>query len=725
MSRGVFARRMRPVHCLCLLLLATSVDASELRIVLRDAQTLLPTSARVQLRVDSQWWFAAPDSTIPTRTVSPLGPYVHVEDELEVDVPDGFVEIFAVRGLTGMPVQAAFVLSGDREVVLDLDDWVDPAVEGWFSVEPHLHGSHAEGSVYPGPTPEQLVRMARAEGLDLVHVLDNVDASPRGRILPQVLDVALEWGEEYRADFWGHLVLHGLDALVYGDGYPGCCSAGNPPWPTLNETLSISEPPLSILAHPRTTEDPSVSLWWPGSGYAREAGALVLTDRVDGVAVAGGTIAPDGWDLESYLDGLRSGARWAAVGEGDRALDRYEVGPPGEVRTFVQLGNGRSPADPDFAAAWREAVRLGRSVASTGPLVRALEVNELGIGSTVSLAGPTTVSVRIAFESLGLCQTLVLHGATGEHLRWEWEPGRASLDTTIALAIEHDDFFVLDVSGDGSDWPQSLLAPRAVTSAVQVEMGTPWSVPGDVARRGADQLLRFWDDLLDDRDFSSEAESVLVHTQIYDAIATYEGMHDDPPRAFVLRSPLDGAQILTQQFAVSWSPSVSYDDEPVTYRVEFAPTDRFLDVQHSFAATDTSLVVGGLAADRVWFWRVWAQEPGEPARLADDGPWSVVIDPDPVAVGERDSSYQLRTSEVDGGYRFDFRVPREGRIDAAVFDVRGRKVAAWSSRVDAQESASWIWYGRDTAGSTTARGVYWIRAAFDGEVRVERMVRAQ
>jgi len=357
--------------------------------------------------------------------------------------------------------------------------------------------------------------------------------------------------------------------------------------------------------------------------------------------------------------------------------------------------------------------------------VRALEVNGLGIGSTQSLAGPQDVEVRIAFESFGLCQSLVLHGATGEHLRWEWTPGRASLDTTVTLNVARDDFFVLDVSGDGGDWPQSLLAPRAVTSAVQVEVGVPWPVPGDVARRGADQLLRFWDDLLDDRDFSSPAESVLVHTQIHGAIATYEGMHDDPPRAFTLRAPLDGTQILTQQFVVSWSPSVSYDDEVVTYRVEFAPTHRFLDVQHSFAASDTSFVVTGLSADQVWFWRVWAEEPGEPARLADDGPWSVVIDPDPVAVGERDSGFRLRTSAVDGGYRFDFEVPRQGHLEATVFDVRGRKVAAWSSRVDGRESASWIWHGRDKAGSTTARGVYWIRATFDGEVRVERMVRAR
>ena len=113
-----------------------------------------------------------------------------------------------------------------------------------------------------------------------------------------------------------------------------------------NPNDSVTEAGLRILAHPRSTVEPLAPFFeeWPGGGYARERAALALGDQLHGFAVASAS-NEELWAFEEYLDGLSSGERWAAVGEGERARDRYTVSPPGHPRTYAWIGPGWSPSE--------------------------------------------------------------------------------------------------------------------------------------------------------------------------------------------------------------------------------------------------------------------------------------------------------------------------------------------------------------------------------------------
>ena len=75
--------------------------------------------------------------------------------------------------------------------------------------------------------------------------------------------------------------------------------------------------------------------------------------------------------------------------------------------------------------------------------------------------------------------------------------------------------------------------------------------------------------------------------------------------------------------------------------------------------------------------------------------------------------------------RFNFVVPRSGRVRLAVFGVTGQRVA---TIVDQELPAGWrllSWDGRDTAGQPVASGTYFARLEAGGETRLRKLVVAR
>jgi hypothetical protein len=713
LNRGPFLLTAR-VHahllvlCLALPQAPSAWSQTSLTLDLRDADSGAPTSARVQVLGPDGYFFGQPDPQLLTHASSATGPYVHATDSLVLDGPEGTYHVWVSRGTTSVPQFHMFEVDVPQRQTISIADWIDPASDGWLSGDPHTHASHPQNSEYPGLTPAEVAIAARAEGLDLMYLLDNDPLHPGGPVVPAQPGVHLVWGEEYRNSFWGHTAMLGLETLVTWSG-AGCCGSLLPAWPTLTWTFENEDEGLSILAHPRSTDEPLEDFaGWPGSGYAREQGVLALGDQLDGFAVASASNWNGPWALDDYLDALRLGARWAAVGEGDRALDRYFVSPPGQPRTYAWTG--ADPGGVPLSEQWEEAIRLRRCFATTGPIITRFEVGAVPMGGETALGAPGTVNVELAVAAYSELTHVALHGATGTHWSFDPESGRSVLDTMLTIPVDHDDFFVLDVTAEKTDWPELVFQPRAVSSPVWVSMGSPWPRDPDLVREQSDELDAFFAQAVSLRGFDSPADSFQAWLDIVGAAEIYEAMIDDPPAEFALLQPEDGDQIPGVEASLLWTPSVSHDGEPVSYRLRVATEPSFSDPVVDLVTTDTWHQFDGEGAPAQFYWMVEALEPDEPPTPSTGGAWSfyltggVVSAPSPfdgpplgiedARTGPRGFQVALRTSEP---------MPVRFRW----IDVRGRVVARQDLGRFESGIRPLLIPLRSDSGQPLARGVYW------------------
>jgi len=684
------------------LLVPPASPASTLTVRLRDA--------RVSIQGAEGHLFSAADPVLWTRSGPGTGPYVHAEDSLQVTVPDGPVVVRAVRGLPGLPGEWNLTVQGDTTLTLPLDLWCDAPAAGWWSGDPHVHSEHGQsGSSVYDPAPLAVSgRAGRAESLELMALLDHDPAHPGGPVSPPEPGIALVWGEEYRTGFWGHVGLLDLPGLLITDGAAGCCGAIQTGEPTITSRFA-TEPPLTAwLAHPHTTEDPFFPDLWPGSGFARERASLALTGAVVGYAVAGGTNGLlSCWDRAGYLDGLRAGARWAAIGETDRALDRYWTGPPGELRTYARVDPAWPVGSAGGIAEWSASLRAGRTFATTGPFLQALDVGGATVGDSLLVAPATSVPVRFAVDSFAPLDTLRIHGATGVLWTGVWPGGISAVDTTVHLAFDHDDFVVAEASGPPAGWGVFPEGPRLMTSPVRIRVGGPWPVPPDVARRGVDASLFAWERVEILRGFASPAGSLAVRTQLEDSAAVYEAMVDDLPGPFRLVWPPDGSTASSPGVTFRWSASPAYDGETTTYRVALDDDPGLQSPDWVPAGTDTFVAVAGFAAGEEVWWRVEATEPGEPPVWSIDGPFTFQISEQPVPTPP--SAPALRVGPVRwrndrAAWRVD--LPEAAHLTVRWYDVRGRRVRIQDLGWREAGAHTLEWDGRDANGRGTAAGTY-------------------
>lgn len=690
-----------------------------LTLQLRDALTQQPTAARVYIRDSSGWLFETPDSVLYTRGDPWTGPYRHIEGEVIVEVELGLVEIMAVRGLTGIPVVRSENVTGATTLQIDLDRWIDPSGHGWIGADPHVHSWH-DGE-YPPPQLDHVGLTGRAEDLDVIFLLDNDPAQPSGRALPAQPNVEIEYGAEYRNGFWGHMIFLELTEFVLPSGGYGCCGGASHAWPTLGWRLSNSPVSLAILAHPKPTDDPTTfSHTWPGSGVARELYSLALSPLVHGISVASATNNPDVFAVELYLDALRAGARWAAVGEGDRTLDRRVGLPLGCVRTFAQPETG-VPTDPAaLAGAWRQAVLERRSFATSGPFLHHFAVDGVEIGQELQLAGPSTVEVDFELSSLVPMQRLTLHGATGVHWEQILPAGTTVFASAVPVALEHDDFVLLEVEGAQGTWFSNPRETRLVATPVWVEMGLPWPHLPDVARREVDTLWSFWHQALQQRGFATVMDSLAVLETIETAAAVYEAQVDDPPPPFDLIWPEEGKVFPAPSAYLAWEASPSLDGEPTTYTVELDDLD---DAQGPFTAppvpTETT-TVDGLTPGHSYRWTVYAHEPGDPATPSTESRTFQISDQ--IVATDSFTELRLSTPWLAGGLvRARLTVPQATSIRARWVDVRGRSVE--SRRLELPSGTHTLeWNGTDSTGQSVANGVYWLVVESSLGARSRRIV---
>jgi len=332
------------------------------------------------------------------------------------------------------------------------------------------------------------------------------------------------------------------------------------------------------------------------------------------------------------------------------------------------------------------------------------------MGGEHDAGAPGPVGVSLSVAAFGALTRVTLHGAVGTHWDFLPGPGKTSLDTTLTLQLGHDDFVLLEV--EATTWTGLVYPPRAVTSPVWVETGAPWPIEAALARRESESLESFFAQAVDLRGFDVPADSFQAWQDIGGAAAVYEAMVDDPPAPFELLQPMDSAQLPGTGTALQWAESVSYDAEPVSYRVLIATDPGFANVIVDVVTADTHYDLTGIDEPTSLHWTVEALEPGEPGTPALNGPRSLFL------TGGVVSAPPFRGPPLDIRMRganstgIHLSVALRDPLDVVVrwVDVRGRVVGEQDLGRFAGGTRQFTLAARDRSGAVLARGVYWLVA---------------
>ncbi|MEU6998593.1 CehA/McbA family metallohydrolase [Nonomuraea sp. NPDC046570] len=375
----------------------------DLRGFTRDARR-----ARVRLRAgfpcrwsiwtaDGQGWY--PEGAPARRDYHGL-PYFH-GDDLVVDVPAEPLTIRVARGMEYGIAETTLTPPEYIETLVELAPKriYDAAAMGWYGADLHVH-LNATGDLVAPPK-----WAADAQFGEDLHVLSLLAANVSGS---RVLDrEALEhwagqdlpWsdathvarmGAEHRNDLFGHLHAFAPSAppSLYSTGFQGA-----PDWPPTTAALRELRELGALVGYAHAfrgaTETPEQLVGTPGC-TARMAVVDAALGLVDGFELLHFSCAHG--SANAYRRLIGAGNRIAAVAGTDSVLTltrhRMEMvaSPVGWERTYARVRGALS------AASYAEAVRAGRTFATTGPFLE-LAVEGHGPGDTLDLLPGETVMV--------------------------------------------------------------------------------------------------------------------------------------------------------------------------------------------------------------------------------------------------------------------------------------------------------------------------------------------
>jgi hypothetical protein len=445
--------------------------------------------ARLRLRAGapSRWsvvddrggvWF--PDGRQP-RWDAHDRPYVH-GDDLEVEVPAVPLTVTCARGLEFATARTAVTPppGAVAEVELAPERLHDPAARGWYGGDLHVHMNYS-GDLVCGP--DEAACMQVAEGLHLMNLVAANISQTRvydreafeataGRDLPWTTgERVARFSVEYRNDLLGHVHALGLRGppARYHSGHEGSDEPFD--WPPnaavceelrgLGATVAYTHPVFS----PLTDGSPAQAFAFPRSVEARELVADAALGLVDSVDLIGPSDVEGTTVLYHHL--LSCGLRLAATVGTDVWLSHSRgplfSNPPGWARVYADLRGA-----PLSVAAFAEAVRAGRTLATNGPWVELL-VDGAAPGDPVAAAPGRRLPVTVRCQGLGV-ERVELTGPDGVLAAAGATGGGAEL--AIDTVVEARDPLWLCAVARGPGHP-SVLGPVvfAHTSPVWVEVG--------------------------------------------------------------------------------------------------------------------------------------------------------------------------------------------------------------------------------------------------------------
>jgi hypothetical protein len=498
---------------------------------------------RLRSRRPSRWsvvddrggaWF--PDDRLPKWDFHER-PFFHGHD-LMLDVPAAPLTVGCGRGLEFATARATVTPAAGAtvEVELEPERLHDPAARGWYGGDLHVHMNYS-GDLVCGP--DEAACMQVAEGLHLMNLVAANISQTRvydreafeataGRDLPwTTAERVARFSVEYRNDLLGHVHALGLRGRParYHSGHEGSDEPFD--WPPnaavceelrgLGATVAYTHPVFSPLAD----GSPAQAFAFPRSVEARELVADAALGLVDSVDLIGPSDVEGTAVLYHHL--LSCGLRLAATVGTDVWLSHARgplfSNPPGWARVYADLRGA-----PLSVAAFAEAVRAGRTLATNGPWVELL-VDGVAPGDPVAAAPGRRLPVTVRCQGLGV-ERLELVGPDG--VLAAAEAGGGALPA-IDAEVEAGDSLWLCAVARGPGHP-SVLGPVvfAHTSPVWVEVeGRPVRRPAS-ARWLLDWLDRFEALVGEHGRFADDGQRDEVVAVIDQARDRYRGIAGDP-----------------------------------------------------------------------------------------------------------------------------------------------------------------------------------------------------
>jgi hypothetical protein len=418
-------------------------------------------------------------------------------------VPAGAVRIEAQKGFEYRKAVWEGEIFTDTTLTIVLERLGDPAKDGWYSGDSHVHW--ARTWVYLGDDTAELALQQRAADCHAIAVLtlsqwDGFQEvftpvhHPVGPILEHSdADYVMGMDEEYRnSGPYGHVNVYGLKRLIVPVSTGFTKDDKAPDFPDNRFAFEEAHRQGAIAAC-------SHGIW----AFDKVLAALGLMDAVDQVSIT------------QYYPLLDCGFRIpTTVGTDANAR------PMGRMRTYVRVEGAFT------YAAWIEGIRRGRTFVTGGPLL-ALDVGDgASPGDVVRLDAPGRLRIRGSSR----CETpqrvleVVWNGAVVASVGNA--DAREELTLDVELPFEESGWLALrSTSGTVCDWMDN--DPAAHTSPVYIEVGGKPMKPRRTAVEGILAEIRAYRESLPGRaKFDSEAQRESVLATVDEALVVLQGLRN-------------------------------------------------------------------------------------------------------------------------------------------------------------------------------------------------------
>jgi hypothetical protein len=547
-----------------------------------------------------------PDSTYLSH--DRLGGYFYTAGTMLMDLPTGPTRIGALHGFEHDPFEGVVTIQGDTTLVITLPRRFNLRGLGWYGGDIHTHTIHAP--VDFEVSPHAVLRIAEAEDLKMIWVLDSGHEFTGGDHQVSTWENIIYYTVEYRNQAYGHAALLGL-VTHFGDW---CCGPPNlPAYPMLTFIHDEWMPGYGqamCLAHPHTGGDFFNDETWPGVGLGRELPVMAALGTLDALELASYSNNPDLF-LDDWYGLLNCGLRVSPAAGTDAVLCNYHAPPPGGHRVYVYEGLDQS----HDSGRWTEALKAGRSFVTNFPLIPLFEVDGVMPGEDLLLDQAGEVEVAFRIESIfGLdAADLIFNGAPLLSIPDPCGNPAGVLDTTLTVPIAESGWLALSVTGQTDAW--GPVTPDLYAHTAPVYLTVPDSEVSSTVDAG------YFMDWVDSLQIFVDLRGNWSGTQRQEVMAALQATRhllrtafQVAPEPFALISPEENEEIVLDE-VIEFDWEMNGDIEPgdrIEYILEVADNPDLLPLILGIRceAPPQQIAAQWLSPNTDYWWRVRALDRG-------------------------------------------------------------------------------------------------------------------
>lgn len=406
--------------------------------------------------------------------------FFYTPGDITLLVPEGTVRVMAAHGFDSPLVENELEVTAETsEITLEIPLSWDAAGQGWYAGDNHFHLN------YGGPfrlDPEDIIPEMHGEGMDVAFPLV---ANIHNRYLEEDLfgwryenGPHIQFGQEVRSHFLGHLNLIGTDSLfwpwVWGPRYD---VYGRDDRTNVSAVeFARAHGGMAGYVHPVGNQEPFTPAG--ARGVPVELVADCVLGECDMIEV--GCLWTDEIGTAAvWHELLNLGVPVAQSAGSDVMNDYYRTMAIGATRLYVK------PDGPLTADSYLEAMVEGRSFVTNGPQL-VFEVAGQGPGGVIPDTGGR---VRWTLEGYSPVNAEKVEIFVNGKVVWEkrWNDGPGEVQHSGSLRLPEGGWITARISGGESVWPMMDSYPFAETSPVWI--GSKGSTDPEARRAAAGKLL--------------------------------------------------------------------------------------------------------------------------------------------------------------------------------------------------------------------------------------------